>query len=651
MKRTSPPVSPTQAGWLLAAAASASLPLLPHLPSWLLAFVGLTYLWRLALAVRNKPMPSRLPLVLAVVAATVGIYLEYRSLFGQNAGIAMLSVFLALKQLETKTRRDGLTTVFLAYFVALAGLLQAQAIVNGLLLAFAVAVTTATLAALTDDRLEPKRLLGLSSLMLAQATPFLLILFVLFPRINGPLWGMPRDTPSARTGLSDTMSPGSIGNLSLSDAIAFRVSFDGALPRRDQLYWRGPVLNHFDGRTWRAPPAYRVAPRPIYEVAQTGIAYEITLEAHRRHWHFMLELPTELGEGSLMAEDYLVVTRDPVLERKRYRARSLPDLRAGADAAPRALEQALQLPAGTNPRIRAQASEWRQTFGGDPQSSAAIVDAALAFFRKQELVYTLTPKVLNANVVDEFLFDTRQGFCEHFSSAFVFAMRAAGVPARVVTGYQGGEVNPVDGNLVVRQYDAHAWAEVWLPNIGWLRIDPTAVSAPSRIQDNLAAAVPAGDPLPLSMRLDAAWLRDLRFHWDAAGNAWNQWVLGYNPERQLDLLARLGMRSPDWRSMTVVMTILCSVVLAALTAWALLQRRRSDPAQAIWRRLTRRLERRGIPFLPWEGPLAYARRAAALHPELGGKLAVIAKLYAQIRYDGRDHLIPALRRHIAAFKP
>jgi hypothetical protein len=269
---------------------------------------------------------------------------------------------------------------------------------------------------------------------------------------------------------------------------------------------------------------------------------------------------------------------------------------------------------------------------------------------RQGLVYTLEPPLLGDDSVDEFLFETRQGFCEHFSGAFVFAMRAAGVPARVVTGYQGGEINPIDGYLTVRQSDAHAWAEVWLQGKGWTRIDPTAASFPTRIELNLAAVVPVGDPLPFLMRADWSWLRDLRYRWDAVANDWNQWVLGYNPQRQRDLLSRFGMHAPDWQRMTSMLAVLCGTVLLGLTLWALRQRRRIDPAQALWLRATGRLARRGLPRRPWEGPRDYAVRIAAARPEISAAFLEIADLYGRVRY-GSVEQIDTLRSRVAAFKP
>ena len=654
MKQASPPLDAIQSWWLLGTSAIAVLPLTPHLPYWLSAGAATVLVLRVWLVWSRRPSPSRWLLVLAVVAGTAGVLVQYRTLFGQNPGVALLVTLLALKQLETGARRDGMAVVLLCYFLVLTTFFYSQSIPNAAALLAAVVVATAALASLTDSRLSPVRLIKLAGLMLAQATPFLLILFVLFPRVNGPLWGLPRDAYSALTGLSDSMSPGSIGQLSLSDAIAFRAKFRDALPPRDQLYWRGPVLTLFDGQTWR-PARFTVGGDLPYTRSgvsvdavpgDKGSDYEVTLEPHNKNWLFALELPITLPADSVIASDYQLLTRTRIVQRMRYALRSQTGLAAGEAESPRVLALATTLPNRSNPRTLALGQGWRARHA----DSAAILREALAFFVRQRLIYTLAPPLLGDDSVDEFLFDTRQGFCEHFSGAFVFAMRAAGVPARVVTGYQGGEINPVDGYLTVRQSDAHAWAEVWLPDRGWMRIDPTAASFPRRIELNLAAAVPAGDPLPFMLRADWSWLRDLRYRWDAVTNDWNQWVLGYNPQRQRDLLARLGMRSPDWQRMTTLLAVLSGTLLLGLTLWALRQKRRIDPAQALWLRATGRLARRGLPRRPWEGPRDYAHRIAAARPDLSAAIAEIADLYGRVRY-GRIAQIDALRRRIAAFKP
>jgi len=651
MARSSP-VTPLHTWWLLAAALAAVLPLVQHVPVWLSLLAALLLAWRAALNLTQRRLPSRWWLILAVAAGTVGVLFQFRTLFGQNPGVALLVMFLALKPLETRTRRDGLAIVFLCYFLVLAQFFYAQSIgAAGLMLA-TIVTATATLGSLADGgRTPPLQLLARSGRLLLQATPFMLVLFVLFPRVQGPLWGLPRDAFSAQTGLSDAMSPGSISNLTQSDAIAFRAKFSATpgagLPPRDRLYWRGPVMTDFDGRTWRVRRRLPL-PRLPYETEGPAVEYEVTLEAHAKPWLFALELPGRLPTDALMTGDFQLVAKAPVTARLRYDVSSHTAMRAGRDETDGTLQAALALPAGFNPRTRALAQGWRAKFGNDQ----AILDEASRFFLTQGLSYTLTPPLLGEHSVDEFLFDAKAGFCEHFSGAFVFALRAAGLPARVVAGYQGGEINPFDGYFTVRQYDAHAWAEVWLDGQGWTRIDPTALSVPTRIEQNMAAAVPAGSPVPLMARVDLAWLRDLRLRLDAVANTWNQWVIGYNPERQREFLSRLGMRTPDWRQMTSVLAVVAGLVLLGLTAWALRSQRRFDPAQRAWLRFARKLGRRGLPRQPWEGPLAYAGRAARRFPGNAAEIAAIADLYGRLRYGTLDPmLLRELRARVARIQP
>ncbi|MBI4998255.1 MAG: DUF3488 domain-containing transglutaminase family protein [Rhodocyclales bacterium] len=639
---------PAQTWWLIATGVAVCAPLALHVPPWLAGTAALGLLWRAALAWRRKPLPPRWLLMLLVVAGTAGVLWQYRTLLGQNPGVALLILFLALKHLEARSTRDGLAIVFLAFFLTLAQFFYSQVIPAAIASAAGVLVTTATLLALADPRAAPTAVLRRAGVMLLQAMPLMLLLFVLFPRVQGPLWALPRDANSATTGLSDTMAPGSISQLSQSDAIAFRVRFPDRAPPQKQLYWRGPVLPEFDGRAWRPLTEKPREQLPYAEPESGGLDYEVIVEPHGRHWLFALELPGATTAATLATRDYQLVAREPVSARQRHLLRAYPALQAGADEAESIRRRALFLPAGSNPRIRALAAQWR----ANAKSDEEVLRTAQTFFLRQRLIYTLAPPLLGEQTADEFLFDTKQGFCEHFSNAFAVAMRGAGIPARVVTGYQGGEVNPVDGWLVVRQYDAHAWTEVWLAGRGWVRVDPTAISAPTRIDFNLAAAVPAGDPLPLLMRVDLAWLRDIRFRWEAVANTWNQWVLGYNPERQRDLLRRLGMPQPDWQSMTAALATLSGLALLALTAWTLRQRRRRDPALALWEKLSRRLARRGLARRPAEGPRDYAQRVAAALPQAGDDMRAIADLYASLRYGpGAPPLLDELRRRMASFRP
>ena len=642
------PLTPAQTWWLLATGIAAYLPLAPQVPLWLAAMAAGAFVWRAALAWWHQALPTRWVLVFVTLAGMAGVLIQYRTLFGQQAGVALLVVFMALKQLEARAPRDGLAVVLLAYFLTLAQFFENQSIPVAATMLGTVLVATAALANLTDAQGHPLRLLKLAGTMLLQAVPFMLILFILFPRVQGPLWGLPRDAYSSLTGLSDNKSPGAINNLIQSDAIAFRVKFDGAVPPKKEMYWRGPVLSLLDGRTWRQGITGIARELPYQPAADSPTyAYTVTLEPHNKPWLFALELPVTLPPEAFRTSDFQLHARKLVRERLRYEMSTRT--RVVQDEENRfVLSAALRLPAGFNPRTVKLGAGWT----ADSSSDAQRVQRAIDFMRGQQLIYTLRPPLMSQDVADEFLFDHQRGFCEHFSATFVVLMRAAGVPARVVTGYQGGERNPVDDTWVIRQSDAHAWAEVWLAGRGWVRVDPTAVSAPTRIEENLAAAVPVGDPLPFLAGKGLDWLREVRFRWWAVNNAWNQWVLGFNPERQLELLAKLGMQAPDWRKMTAWLAGLSGLVLLALTGALLWRRPRLDPVQRQWQRAARRLEKRGLPRHPWEGPQDYADRVAAELPAVADDIRAIAALYARLRYGiASDHSLTTLRRRVATFTP
>ena len=670
-KSSPQPLAPTlathQTNWLLVTALLCWAPLLPHLPEWLSALTALTLLWRGMLQWRQAPLaalPPRWLLTLLAVAGAAGIGLHFHTVFGRSAGVALLALLFSLKLLETRTLRDAFAFVLLGCFLLLSQFFYAQTMAGAAMMLAGVVLITATLAILNHPRQGTRPALRLAGLLLLQAAPFMLLLFLLFPRIQGPLWGLPADAFSGTTGLGETMSPGSISQLSQSDAIAFRAKFAGELegrsPPQASLYWRGPVLTGFDGRTWRASQNAVALGKPPYEIQGTPVDYAVTLEPHNKQWLFALELPASIPADAAMSNDYQLLAKQPVRGRIRYEVRSTLLSLAGRSEAPATLDEALQLPPEFNPRARALAAAWRKELGSDDN---AMVRRMLEYFRRENFYYTLTPPLLGEDTVDEFLFGSKRGFCEHYAAAFVFVMRAAGIPARVVTGYQGGELNPVDGTLIVRQSDAHAWSEVWLRGQGWQRVDPTATIAPTRVERNLAGALPAGEPVPLLARPQFSWLHGMRFRWDALANTWNQWVIGYNPQRQRSLLASLGMHSADWQQMTAVFTALCGALLLGFTAWALRQRQLLDPATAAWNRLSAKLARRGLARQAWEGPEAYAERVvAALHGKadeatLSAEIQAIATLYVRLRYAAPDddpmqqkQLLRELKQRIARLK-
>ncbi len=634
--------------WLFAGLALAAAPHAARLPWWVTGIAVLLFVGRLYLAWHNLRLPNRW-LVLGVALGTfIGVFLTYRTVFGRDAGVTVLVVLLALKLMEMRGIRDVFVLTFLAYFLALTNFFYSQTIPTALLMLATVLIITSGLIGFNALQCGAAENLKTAAMLLVQATPVMLIFFVLFPRVSGPLWRLPQDAFAGVTGLSDTMSPGAISLLSQSDAIAFRVKFQGNAPPRHSLYWRGPVLFDFDGRTWRAG-ATRLRQAVTFVAYGDPVDYEVTLEAHNRHWLFALDLPARYPPGSRTSADYQLLSLTPVRTRIRYDMRSFLSYRATADGDTQSLAMSLRLPSGFNPQARRLAAEWRRTAKSDEE----VLRKAIEFFRAGRFEYTLQPPPLGENTVDEFLFGTKQGFCEHFSSSFVFLMRAAGIPARVVTGYQGGEINPIDQYLVVRQSDAHAWAEIWLANRGWVRVDPTAAAVPIRLESGLAAAVPQSAVLPLLIRPNLDWLLALRNNWDALTNRWNQWVLGYNPDRQRDMLAFFGVRQPSWQTLAMLLFWGIACVLGLTALWLLSRIRRTDPVQGAWLAFCSKLARAGLPRASFEGPLDFTRRALARYPAREEDLRSISRLYIDLRYGRLKDRESLSRLHslVRAFKP
>jgi transglutaminase-like putative cysteine protease len=631
--------------------AAATLTVAPHalwLPWWVDATTATLLIWRVALAVRSRALPARWLLLVLTLAGVIGVFFSYRTIMGRDAGVTLLVLLLFLKLMETRARRDVFVVAFLVYFVALSNFFYSQSIPTAGLMLLTVLIATATLVGFSAPQRPVMDDVKTAGRMLLQAGPVMLLLFFLFPRVQGPLWGMPQDAYTGMTGLSETMSPGSISGLSLSDSIAFRVKFDGAPPPRGRLYWRGPVLSDFDGTTWRVGlPQLRRDMKISFDGAP--VDYEVTLEPHNRNWMFALEMPTRLPPSARVTTEYQVISLTPVRSRIRYEMRSYPNFAASGGAGPADLALALRFPRVFNPRAQGLAREWRDSSG----DNAAIVRRAVEFFRSSRFEYTLMPPILGANSVDEFLFDTRQGFCEHFASSFVFLMRAAGVPARVVTGYQGGDTNPVDGYMVVRQADAHAWAEVWLAENGWTRVDPTAAAVPVRVELGITAARPGGAVLPLLMRTSSDWLKAVRNNWEALTNQWNQWVLGYNPDRQREMLSWLGMREPSWQTMTVMLFWGVAGVLLLIALWLLRGIQRKDAVQRAWLRFCSKLARAGLARASAEGPLDYAGRIADRIPTRESAVRAIVSLYVDLRYGPRAEVdsVARLRQLVREFRP
>jgi transglutaminase-like putative cysteine protease len=617
--------------WVIAGLGAALAPHVPFLPAWITLLVVAVGAWRWAADHRRWPLPPKSLRIIAAAAATLAVLATYHTVNGIEAGTAFLALMAGVKLLETRGSRDLTVLVFIAYFLLYAALLRDQRLPQlPYLLGVTVFATAALMRVHAGAAGDPARevLRGTGALLL-QAVPLALLLFLLFPRLPGPFWGIATGE-TARTGLGDEMTPGDISDLSVSGEVAFRVRFSGALPPPAQRYWRGPVLHEFDGRSWRRPRAQAF---PTQEVQFTGdpVDYQITLEPTDRPWILALDMPAEWPErAAFRSYDFQLVSPRRLTEVSSYRLRSYPHYVAGARLPLSMRHKDTQLPAEGNPRSRALAGELAARYG----EPLAIARALLAMFREQPFVYTLDPPKLAENAMDEFLFETRRGFCEHYASAFTLVMRAAGVPARVVTGYQGGEFNPIGGYLIVRQSEAHAWSEIWVAGRGWLRMDPTAAVAPERIEQGLVRALDADEAAPGRLR-DASnfWLQ-VELTWDTLNDFWNERVVRFDAARQLNLLERLGIDSPDWRTLGLGLAAGLAAFFVALSlylAWRYRDPPRDWPAR-LHAEVARRLHERGLAQGRAEGPAAFLERAERACPDIAHDLATIRSLYVDLRY-------------------
>jgi transglutaminase-like putative cysteine protease len=642
-------LAPRDSIWLTTAVALVGAPHAERLPWWMTAIVCALLVWRAYLAHSRRALPHRYLLIPTALAAASAVYLTYGTILGRDAGVALLVAMLALKLLEMRSTRDAMLLIFLSYFLVITNFLYSQTIPTALYMLACVWFITAGMIGIQHTRPAPSVApqFRTAGMLILQSLPLMLIFFVLFPRLEGPLWALPGDASRGSTGLSDTMAPGSLSSLTLSEAVAFRATFKSRMPELRRLYWRGPVLWDFDGRTWRAPQL--AFGKPSYAPRGEAIDYTVTVEAHGKPWLFAIDLPAMVPPRALATADFQIVAARPLTSRMRYDMSSYLDYTFGADESEEALARALALPKGFNPRTLAYAQELKRSVGSD----RALMEAVFRMFNR-DFVYTLTPPLLGLHTVDDFLFRTRTGFCEHYSSAFTVIMRAAGIPARVVTGYLGGEPNPFGNYLIVRQADAHAWSEVWLRGEGWVRVDPTAAVSPARVEQGISA-MSADNSLPLFIRNDLPLLRELRLTWDSLANSWNQWVLGYTAERQRSLLTRAGLDDATWQKLAAALLTAVGTVMLVLTFFTLrrLRVRVRDPVRLAYNAFCAKLRQRGLARDAAEGPLAYANRISRARPDLEALVRGFIGVYVGVQYggDSAPERVRELRRLAREFAP
>ncbi|MDP9909807.1 transglutaminase-like putative cysteine protease [Variovorax boronicumulans] len=596
------------------------LPQVNELPWWCSAITAMVLLWRASLAVQARPLPSKWWRLALLALALAGTYATHRTLLGRDAGVTLVVCLLALKTLELRARRDAFVVFFLGFFAMLTNFFYSQSLLTAftMLLALLGLLTALVNAHMPVGRPPLMQAARMAGWMALAGAPVMLALFLLFPRF-APLWGTPGDAMAGRTGLSNTMRVGTIAELALDGSIAARIKFDdNRAPPQSQLYFRGPVLAQFDGREWTALPTWARSGQSVSNLRTRGepVRYEVTLEASQRPWLLTLDAapraPEVPGYEVTGTPDLQWFVNRPITDLVRYRAESHPQFQSGPITRTGSrLQPYLALPAGSNPRTAALAAQMRADPALAGADANAFVQAALRRLRTGGYTYTLEPGVYGNETADEFWFDRKEGFCEHIASAFVVLMRNLQIPARIVTGYQGGELNNVDNYWVVRQSDAHAWAEVWQEGAGWVRVDPTGSVAPGRIGQFQRLTPQPGLLAGAIGVMSPTLVQNLRAAWEAVNNGWNQWVLNYTQSRQLDLLKTLGFNAPSLEDLGYVLLYLLVAASLAGAGWTLWERSRHDPWLRLLGRARARLAKAGLPLPETAPPRQMAQAADA----------------------------------------
>lgn len=637
----------------------------PHvarLPAWFAVLAIVVFAWRYKIISNRVYQPGSIIRTLILFVLIFFLFKHYGTLLGRDAGVAMLIALTMLKFLELKSLRDYMLIVFLCLFIVLTSFLYSQALWLGFYL-FAVVIILFTVMMYLNHgtRDDPFGMLKRSASMLMMGLPVAALLFVLFPRLQGGLFGLPGDSHSGLTGMSDTMKPGSINELNLSEKVAFRVDFAGEVPVANQRYWRGLVLEDYEEGGWKeSRDNNRIITDVKYSVNDV-IEYTILQEASNQKWVFALDMPIIKPANLQWGTGRTIRSRGALRERQQQTIKSANPY-FFEDMTENVLAKNLDITSVSGPRVAALADELYQQSGSDKE----YVKTILAYFRNKEFIYSLQPPLLGEHPIEDFMLNTRKGYCEHFASSFTMMMRLSGIPARVVIGYQGGEWNEQGDYMIVRQSDAHAWSEVWLENEGWRRVDPTSAVAPERIEYGLSAVrqlMAEGRELGslsdekikimLKMSLLTQALRDMTMLWDGVNTRWYKWVIGFGAKNQTSMLKWLGFKQATWSNMIILLVALVSIVVS-IQAWIIFHRRKDvDPAIRLYQKFCHRLTRIGITKFPYEGPVAFAERAVGLRPDLKSLIAAVTEAYIDIKYAGNSGTLQQqkLVRAVSDFKP
>jgi transglutaminase-like putative cysteine protease len=652
MKKESATVVP-----IIAALVVAIAPHTPGLPPWINGWCLFMWGYRLAGLKTFWPMPNTLVRFGLTFIGILGLMLTYRIQIGADAFIGLLALMAAIKPFEMATHRHQMITLLLTYFIIITSLFRSESVFIILYMLFSVFITTMALVRINAPEEDFRESFNLSGIIIAQAIPLMILLFLLFPRLPGSVFGI-QDKSLGRTGFSDSLGPGSITHLARDNSPAFRAEFEGALPLPDQLYWRGVLFQEFDGKTWTIGKSLEPAPQPIMPQPKKGKTYQYTifLEPHNSHWLMALDIIIKGPPWASLTAENTLKSRRPIKQKVQYKAISLvKEERTKETAKPNQFSpkkmaaQIIARAADKNPRAR----ELAQSLAERAETPMEKTRLLLSYFKENSFAYTLDPPTTKGDPIDSFLFETKQGYCEHFASAFSFMMNVMDVPSRVVGGYLGGEHNPYGNYLTIRQSYAHAWVEIFDSEKGWTRVDPTLVVAPERIRTNPDGSYSA----PGSYAGSLSFLQTFKFALDAANTNWEAWFTGYSSLEQETFLRWLGLKeSKSFAGSALVLSLLIIFFLVLLAVFSplvfrlfQLRSRHFDPVKKAYGLFCRRLDKLGLTKGPGQGPLDFANACIEKRPDLKGEILNITALYIQLRFQ-KDCPATALPEFISRIK-
>lgn len=632
--------------WLLVAQALVIMPHLFHAPLWLVGLWLLCVGWRIQVFRMRLQFPSAWLKAALMLGSGFAVYLSHSSLMGLEAGIALLITAFILKLLEVSSRRDALVLIFLGFFIVVTSYLFADSILAALYSVLPVIALLSALLGLQHSRISTRPLatLKLASSLFVQAIPLMVLLFVLFPRLE-PLWSLPQPSSKGITGLSSSMSPGDLTELGQSSELAFRARFEGAIPAQSQLYWRALTLPYFDGRSWSVSQ-HAVQPSVQWQAVGEPLNYSIIMQPSTQPWLFSLDVGSSEQEEIRLMNDFRLQRRTSVNRAYQYQVSSWTDALRQPFMSAQQQQQFLQLPRRGNQQTRDWAAELREQHAADD----ALVAALLRYFNQEPYYYTLQPPLLGQDSMDEFLFSSRRGFCAHYAGAMVFVLRAAGIPSRVVAGYQGGEINASGQFVQVRQFDAHAWVEYWQPGQGWRTVDPTFQVAPERIELGLQEALREeaelfqGDFLSPLRYQHIGWVNQLRMSWESLNHSWQTKILGYQRDRQQAWLKQL-FGEVNWQTLGLLLVFGVILIVTISVLWMFKPwLRDTDPIERLLNDFQRVLQRRGVLREPGEGLRDFAARTEQnLSAEQQQAVVAFVEQYEQQQYAEQPFDLNALR--------